>query len=103
MSVGPRPEKFNIVRNDHGRSQNCNFCVSVGKTSFRDHDTPDTIKGFTDSVLVCKMHDCWQKIPAFPFPLIRPSHQAMQATSIAMVRLAIDYENKPFQNAFKRI
>ena len=39
-----------------------------------------------------------QKFRAFPFLLIRPSHQAMQA--IAMVR---QYENKPLQNPFKRI
>ena len=48
------PEKFNIVSNDHGRTQ-----VSVGKTNFTDHHTPDTIKGFRDSVPVCKMHDCY--------------------------------------------
>ena len=55
----PLSEKFNIVSNDHGRTQKCDFCVSVGKTNFTDHHTPDTIHGFRDSVLVCKIHDCY--------------------------------------------
>ena len=37
----PRSEKFNIVSNDHGRTQKRDFCVSVGKTNFTDHHTPD--------------------------------------------------------------
>ena len=49
-------EKFNTVSNEHGRTQKCNFCVSFDKTSFTDHHTPDTINGFKDSILVCKMH-----------------------------------------------
>ena len=59
LSVGPPSKKFNIVSNDHGRTQKCDFCVSVGKTNFTDYHTPDTINGFRDSVLVCKMHDCY--------------------------------------------
>ena len=59
MSVGPRSEKFIVVSSDHGRTQNSDFCFSVGKTNFIDHHTPDTINGFRDSVLVCKMHDCY--------------------------------------------
>ena len=99
MSVGPRSEKFNIVSNDHGRTQKYDFCVSVRKTNFTDHRTPDIIHGFRDSVLVCKMHDCYCTISKnfehfYSFPSV--SHQAIQA--IAMVRL---YENKPLQNAFK--
>ena len=35
------------------------FCVSVDKNQFTDHDTPDTINGFRDSILVSKMHDCY--------------------------------------------
>ena len=58
LSVGPRSEKFNIVSNDHGCTQKCDFCVSIGKNNFTDHHTTDTIKGFSDSFLVCKMHDC---------------------------------------------
>ena len=58
MSVGPRSEKFNVVSSDHGRTQNSDFCFSVGKTNFIDHHTPDTINGFRDSVLVFNMHDC---------------------------------------------
>ena len=63
MSDGPRSEKFNIVSNDHGRKHKCNFCVSVCKTNFTDHHTPDTINCFRDSVLVCKMHDRYCTIP----------------------------------------
>ena len=103
MSVGYRSEKFNVVSNDHGRTQECDFCVSVCKSNVTDHHTTDTINGFRNSVLACKMHDCYCTIGKnfehlFPFLLIRSSHQAMRA--IAMVRLN---EHKPLQNAFKRI
>ena len=57
LSVGPRSEKFNIVSNDHGRTQKFDFCGSLRQTNFTDHHTPDAIKGFSDSVLVCKIHD----------------------------------------------
>ena len=43
MSVGPHSEKFNMVSNDHGRTQKCDFCVLVGTTNFNVHHTPDTI------------------------------------------------------------
>ena len=59
VSFGPRSEKFNIVSNDHGRTQKCDFCVSVGETNFTDYHTSDTTNGFRDSVLVCKTHDCY--------------------------------------------
>ena len=63
--------------------------------------TPDTINGFRDSVLVCKMHDCYctirKSFEAFPFLLISHSHRAMQAASDCNGRPA-----KPLQNAFKR-
>ena len=96
----PRSEKFNIVSNDHGRTQKCDFCVSVYKTNFTDHHTPDTIHGFSDSILVCKTRDCYctvrKNIELFhSFP---SRYQGMHA--IAIVR---PYENKPLQNAFKRI
>ena len=44
------------------------FAFQFVKTNFTDHDTPDTTHGFRDSVLVCKMHDCYctQKFRAFP-------------------------------------
>ena len=42
MSVGLCLEKFKIISNDHGRTQKYGFCVSVGKTNFTVHDTPDT-------------------------------------------------------------
>ena len=58
LSVGIRSEKFNIVSNDHGRMQKWDFCISVCKTNFTGHHTPNTIDGFGDSVLVCKMHSC---------------------------------------------
>ena len=97
MSVGPSSEKFNIVSNDHGRTQKCDFCVSVCKTIFTDHHILDTIRGFRDSVLVCKMKDCYITISTnFAYFNSFPSSDA----SDCMVRL---YENKPLQNAFKRI
>ena len=54
----PRLEEFNIVSNNHERTQKCNFCVSVRKSNFTDHHTPNTIHSFRYSVLVCKLHDC---------------------------------------------
>ena len=59
VSVGPRSEKFKTVSNDHGCVHKCDFCISVCKTNFTDHYTPDTIQRFRDSVLVCKMHSCY--------------------------------------------
>ena len=101
MSVGPRSEKFNIVSNDHGGTQKCNFCISGGKTNSTDHHTPDTINGFRDSVLVCKMYDCYCTISKN----FEPFHSfssgfLIKRQAIAMVR---PYENKPLKNAFKRI
>ena len=52
-------EKFNIVINDHGRTQKYSCCVPIGKTNFTDRDKPNTINGFKDLVLVCKMRDCY--------------------------------------------
>ena len=43
LSVGPRSEKFNIVSNDHERTQRCDFCIPVCQTNFTDHHTPHTI------------------------------------------------------------
>ena len=97
VSFGPRSEKFNIVSNDHGRTQKCDFCVLISKTNFTDHHTPHTIHGFRDSVLVCNMHDCYCTIRKISSISI-PSHQAMHATAMAR-----PYKNKPLQNAFKRI
>ena len=59
MYVGLHLEKLNIVSNDHGRTQKSDFSVSVGKNNFTDHHTPDTMNGFRESVLVCKIHDCY--------------------------------------------
>ena len=100
MSAGPRPEKFNIAINDHGRKQKCGSCVLVGKINFTDHHTPDTKNGFRDSVLVCKMCDyyCTIRKNFEHLRSCRPSHQAKQV--ISMIRLD---ENKPLQNAFKCI
>ena len=50
------------------------FCVSVGKTNFTDHHTPDTIKAFGDSV--CKMQKCRAFIPI-------PSHQAFSSSDVS--------------------
>ena len=97
MSVGPCSEKFNMVSNDHGRIQKCNFCVSIGKTNFADRGTPDTINGFRDSVLACKMHDCYctirKKFEHFHFRSISPG-------LLEMITLN---GNEPLQNAFKCI
>ena len=75
--VDPRSKIFNIVPNDHGRTQKRDFGVSVGETNFTDRETPDTIKGFRDLVLVCKMQDCYCTIRK----KFRPSHQVIQVTS----------------------
>ena len=47
----------------HAR-KSANFCVSVCKTNFTDHPTPNTIHGFRDSPLICKMlfDDCYCRI-----------------------------------------
>ena len=50
------PLKFNIVSNDHGRTQKCYFRVSACKTNFTNHHTPDTIHSFRNSFRVCKMN-----------------------------------------------
>ena len=60
-------KKFNIVSNEHRRRQKCDFCVSVCKTNFTDHRTPNTIHIFNEKVS----------------SIYIPFHQAMQA--IAMV------------------
>ena len=58
-SVCPHLEKFNIVSNDHGHTQKYDFCILVCKTNFTDQHQPNTIHGFRDSILGCKMHDCY--------------------------------------------
>ena len=102
LSLSPPPhlEKFNIVSNDHRRTQKCNFCVSVCKTNFTDHHTPDTIHIFSDSILVCKMHDSYdkQKFWAFTFLPIKRCKQ-LQWLEYESKPL---HENKTLQNAFKR-
>ena len=99
VSVGPPSEKFNMVNNDHWRTLKCNFCGSVGKTNFTEHDMPDAINGFRDSVLVCKLHDCYCTLRknSFSSSLLIKNYKRQ---AIAMVRLYV-YENKPLQNAFK--
>ena len=65
---------------------------------YTDHRTSYTIHGFGDSVLVCKVHDCYCR---YEKSLSKMSFLPIQATqAIIMVRLD---ENKPLQNAFKRI
>ena len=91
---GLRSEKFDVVSNDHGRTQKCDFCVSVGKTKFTDHLTPNTIKGFSDSVLVTTDY---AKIPSIPF-FSSDLLTLIKRQAIAMVTLN---EKKPLQNAFK--
>ena len=79
----------------------CDFCVSVFKTNFTDHHTPDTIHSFRDSVLVCKMHECYCTI-CKNFKHFHPCHQAMQAIAIIGLGSKL-YEKKPLQSTFKCI
>ena len=84
----PLSEKFNIVSNNHGRTQKCNFGVLVCKTNFADHHTPDTINGFRDSVLLCKMQTAtvrYAKICSISIP----SHKVMQASKCFRTYLAL--------------
>ena len=90
-----RSEKSDIVSNDHGRTQKCDFCVSVGKTKFTDHYTPNTMKRFSDSVLVTTDYEKIPSIPFFSSDLLT----LIKRQAIAMVTLN---GNKPPQNAFKR-
>ena len=102
MSVEPRSEKFNIVSNDHGRKQKCDFCIPVRKTNFTDHRRPagswNTINSFRDLVLVSKMHDCMICKISEHYGISIPSHQAMEAFTMNALE-----ENKLLQNAFKRV
>ena len=41
---------------------------------FTDHDTPYTIDGFRDSILVCKIHDCYCRIRTNFEQHVIPSH-----------------------------
>ena len=105
MSVGPRSEKFNRVSNDHGCTQKCDFCVSVCKTNFTDHHTPDAIRCF--SILTTIVLENWFWSVKYTTVTVRyaknfkhfysfPSsatYQVMQV--IEMVRL---YENKPLDH-----
>ena len=83
--------------------QECDFCFSVGKTNCTNHHTPDKINGFSDSVLVCKMHDCYCTIRK-NFEHLHYFSSGLLIVKLRkrfqMIRL---YENKPLQNAFKRI
>ena len=56
-------------------------------TSFTDRNMLDTINGFRDSVVACKMHDWYAKISSI----------SIKRQAIAMSRR---YENKPLQNVF---
>ena len=76
----PRAEKFTILSKNHGRTQKCSFCVCLkskmlcfcrfspsssrirSKKCFTDHHKPNTIHGFGDLVVFCKMHDCYCNI-----------------------------------------
>ena len=81
ISVGPLSEKVNVVSNDHGPTQKCDF------TNFTDRNMLDTINDFRDLVVACKMHDWYAKISSI----------SIKRQAIAM---AGRYENKPLQNVF---
>ena len=59
----PRTERFNIVSNDHGRTQKYPLWEFEVRKYFTDHHIPYTTHGFGDSVLVGKIHDCYCRIP----------------------------------------
>ena len=73
-------EKFNIVSNNHGRTQKCDFCASIDKSNFADHHTTYKINSFMDSSLICRLYNCYC---AAPYPKISsitiPSHQAFSS------------------------
>ena len=88
MSDGLRSEKFNIVSNDHGRTQK--FLRAVCKTNFTDHKTSATMHSFRDSILVVL------EIQEYKTATVRyakissisiPCHRSMQV--IAIIRLVI--------------
>ena len=62
MSVGPHSKNLDLESNDHGRIQKCDLCISVCKTDFTDHHTPDTTHGLRDSVQACRIQDCYSTI-----------------------------------------
>ena len=89
MFVGPRSKKFNIVSDNHGRTQKCDFCISVCKINFTDHHKllQYTILEIRFWSLKCTTVTVRRKLEHFfSFP------SGMQA--IAMV-----YEIKALQNA----
>ena len=102
MSVGPHSEKFNIVSNDHGHTQKCDFCILVCTTSLHNqfyrptHSYDHWIRYMNLEIQFwsVKCTTVWYtKISS----IFIPSHRAMQV--ITMNRLD---ENKPLQNDFKR-
>ena len=98
MSVDAHSEKFNIVSNDHGRTQKSNFAFQFVKpilqTITHRIRSSNTIDGFRDSVLVCKMHDCMIRKNFKHYGISIPSHQATQAFTTS----GLD-ESKPLQDA----
>ena len=98
MSAGPRSEKFNIVSNDHGRTQKVRFlAIQFVKPILQaiTHLIQYTVSEIQYLSVKCTAVTVrYAKVSSISIP----SHQAMQV--IAMVRL---YESNPLQNAFKHI
>ena len=58
--------------------------VSIGKANFTDHHTY-TVKGFKDSVLVCKIHDCYCTVQyAKILSISIPYHQAFSSSDASV-------------------
>ena len=98
MSVGSRSENFSIVSNDHGLTQMCNFCVSVGKTNFTDHHTLDPIIVVTMiqwTVLAIQFSSVKCTASTVPYAKISSisiSHQAFSSSNASGKRLQwLDY------------
>ena len=114
MYAGPGPEKFNIVSNDYGRMQKCNFCVCLKrkmlcicqlspyssrirtKKYFTDRDTANKIHGSGDSVLVSKIHYCYCRIRKS----FRKHSILSHSSDVNDYNGQTTDENKPFQNAY---
>ena len=67
------------------------------KIFFTDHGTPNTIHSFGDSVLVCKMHNSYCMIRKNFQQHLIPFHSSNVSNYNRLD------ENKPLQNACKRI
>ena len=99
VSFGPRSEKFNIVSNDHRRTQKCDFCVLVCKTNFTDLTQYKVLEIHFWSVKHATVTVRYAKTSSISIH----SYQVMQAGQCKRSQWSDYHESKPFQNAFKHI